>query len=706
MRIYPFLLLVALLFSSSVQSQNLTIEEAVLERFGALGPENLDQLQWLPGADKVSWVADNQLIVGSTRGKTKPMLTLSELEQTTGMTFKNFPSIHWLSPVEFYFQKNNAYHRYNTKEKKAEKWVSLPENASNKDLHEKSGHVAYTVENNLHLIAGRTQTAVTDHESGIVAGQAIARWEFGITKGTFWSNNGQMLAFYEKDERGVGQYPILDETVTPTSVEMIRYPMAGTTGEVAKVGIHNVRTGNTVYIQANERRLDDSFYLTNLAWGPNDDFIYVALVNREQDQMALQQFSALTGEFVKTLFTETDEDYVEPEHPVIFIPGKSDEFLWFSERNGFNNLYHYNTSGKLLGQTDVNFPITKFVGFVGKGLTAVVEATGENPTENHAFLLTLSGMKVQKLTKQPGTHHIKLADRGNYLLDTWSNLEVPRRIDIINNTGKIGTTLLNAKNPLERRNVGKTTLGTLPAKDGTTLHYRMITPPGFDSRQSYPVVVYVYGGPHLQLVTNSWLGGAPLWMHSLAADGYILFTVDTRGSANRGLEFEQAVRRQMGKLEMEDQEAGVDFLKTLPYADTERMAIHGWSYGGYMTTSLMLKKPGLFKVGIAGGAVIDWKYYEVMYTERYMDTPQENPKGFEETALTKHVDNLEGKLFMIHGAQDATVVMQHHMAFMKACVDNGMHVDEFIYPGHAHNVRGKDRVHLIENIVNYIKFHL
>lgn len=706
MRIYPFLLFIVLLFPSSLQSQKLTIEEAVLQRFGALGPENLDQLQWVPGTDKVSWVTDKQIILGSTRGKTKPVLTLSELVQSSGMSFKSFPTIHWISPVEFYFQKDNTYHLYNTKEKNSSKWVSLPEKASNQDLHEKSGSVAYTVDNNLHLIAGRTQTAVTNHERGIVAGQVIARQEFGIKKGTFWSNNGQMLAFYEKDERGVGQYPILDETVIPTSVEMIRYPMAGTTGEVAKVGIHNVRTGNTVYIQANERRLDDSFYLTNLAWGPNDDFIYVALINRAQNQMALQQFSALTGEFVKTLFTESDEAYVEPEHPVIFIPGKSDEFLWFSERNGFNNLYHYNTAGKLLGQSNLNFPITKFVGFVDKGLTAIVEATGENPTENHAYLLTLSNMNVEKLTKQPGIHHIKLADRRNYLVDTWSSLEVPRRVDIINNSGKVGTTLLNAKNPLEGRIVGSTQLGTLPAKDGTTLYYRMITPPGFDSRQSYPVLVYVYGGPHVQLVTNRWLGGAPLWMHSLAADGYIVFTVDNRGSDNRGLEFEQAIYRQLGKLEIEDQEAGVDFLKSLPYVDTDRMAVHGWSYGGYMTTSLMLKKPDLFKVGVAGGAVIDWKYYEVMYTERYMDTPQENPKGYEETALTNYVDKLEGKLFMIHGAQDATVVMQHHMAFIKACVDKDVLVNEFIYPGHAHNVRGKDRVHLIENIVNYIKFHL
>ena len=694
------------LISGISHSQKLTIEESVLERFEALGPENLEQLQWIPGSDKLSYVENNSLMVSSTSGKAKSVLGLTMLNGASTLDFENFPTITWLNPYEFYFKKEQTFYRYNLKSKNAEKWVNLPKDNANADLHKATGHVAYTLENNLHIIAGRTQKAVTAHEDGIVAGQAIARFEFGIVKGTFWSNSGQMIAFYEKDERGVGQYPILDETKVPTSVEMIRYPMAGTTGEIAKVGIHNVRTGNTIYINANNGVLDDSYYLTNVTWGPEDNYLFVAVVNRAQTQMSLQQYSTVTGEFVKTIFTESDNKYVEPEHDVIFLPGKNNEFLWFSERDGFNNLYHYTTSGKLLGSTKAQFPITNFVGFVGRGQTAIIEGTGNNLTEHHAFLLNLKSMSLQKLTKSAGSHHVQIADLGNYLIDTWSSIDVPRRIEVLTNSGKTGATLLNSRNPLERRTVGTTKLGTLPALDGTELHYRMIIPPNFDSRQTYPVLVYVYGGPHLQLVTNSWLGGAPLWMHSLAADGYIIFTVDTRGSANRGIKFEQAVHRQMGMLEMDDQEAGVNFLKALPYVDGSRMAIHGWSYGGYMTTSLMLKKPGMFKVGVAGGAVIDWKFYEVMYTERYMDTPQENEKGYKEAALTNHVQNLEGKLFMIHGAQDATVVMQHHMAFIKACVDNGVYVDEFIYPGHAHNVRGKDRVHLIQNIVDYVKSNL
>jgi dipeptidyl-peptidase 4 len=246
----------------------------------------------------------------------------------------------------------------------------------------------------------------------------------------------------------------------------------------------------------------------------------------------------------------------------------------------------------------------------------------------------------------------------------------------------------------------------LNANNGVPLYCRLIKPSNFDAKKKYPVVIYVYNGPHVQLVTNTYLGGASLWMNYLAEKGYLVFTIDGQGSAHRGKSFEQIIHRQLGEQEMADQLVGVEWLKMQPYVDAGRMAIHGWSYGGFMTTSLMTKKPGTFKVGVAGGPVIDWRLYEVMYTERYMDTPQENAEGFDKTNCLKYVDQLQGKLLMIHGADDDVVVLQHNARFIEACVKKNKEVDFFLYPGHAHNVRGKDRVHLMNKIIEYITDNL
>jgi dipeptidyl-peptidase-4 len=266
--------------------------------------------------------------------------------------------------------------------------------------------------------------------------------------------------------------------------------------------------------------------------------------------------------------------------------------------------------------------------------------------------------------------------------------------------------LLKSEDRLKNYNVGTTEIFNINANNGTSLYCRLIKPSNFDPEKKYPVVVYVYNGPHVQLVTNSYLGGSSLWMNYLAEQGYLVFTVDGQGSAHRGKEFEQIIHRQLGTQEMADQLAGVEWLKKQSYVNPARMAVHGWSFGGFMTTSLMLRAPGTFKVGVAGGPVIDWRLYEIMYTERYMDTPQENTEGYDLSNCTNRADKLQGKLLMIHGADDNVVVLQHNMRFLKACVDKKIPVDFFVYPGHEHNVRGKDRVHLMNKIITYITDNL
>ncbi|MFM1930755.1 MAG: hypothetical protein RL226_58 [Bacteroidota bacterium] len=701
------ILAVSFIFIASIcLGQKISIEDAVLKQGSTFRPEYLSQLQWLPTLEFISYVKDNSLVIEDAKGKTKGSLSLSDINAITGSALKGMPYISWLNDNEFYYKDGLQYYTCNWMKRTGQVWISETSEMETIKLHEGSGAIAYTIGNDVYVQHAGKQHRVTELQEGIVAGQAIARSEFGITEGLFWSEDGSMLAFYQKDERKVTDYPLVDYTKTPAGPGFIKYPMAGSHGELASAGVYDLASGKLVYLQVTEGRLSDDYYITNLCFTPNGRYILAAIVNRAQNHMDFVRFDAKTGEKLGVMFSEDHPKYVEPEHTPLFLPGQSDLFLWFSERSGYDNLYLYNLKGDLLRQTTAPFAIRSFVGFSKKGKGAVVEAQGMNPTEQALYFIDLGTMSMTQISQSNGVHSGSLSGVGNLLIDRWSSLEKPAVSEVIDLKGKRVRMLLDSKNPLEGYEIGETTIFSIKATDGTDLWCRMITPPNMKKKEKHPVLVYTYNGPHVQLVSNSWLGGAPLWMHALAAEGYIVFSLDGRGSAHRGREFEQAIFRNLGTIELEDQEDGVNYLRQQSFVDADRMAIHGWSYGGFMTTSLMLKKPDLFKVGVAGGPVIDWNYYEIMYTERYMDTPEENPEGYSNADLTKYVGNLNGHLLMIHGTSDDVVVMQHNMAFLKACIDKGKQVDFFAYPGHAHNVRGKDRAHLMVKVLNYIKEHL
>jgi dipeptidyl-peptidase-4 len=420
--------------------------------------------------------------------------------------------------------------------------------------------------------------------------------------------------------------------------------------------------------------------------------------------MWMNKYDVRTGALVKTLFEERNEAWVEPEKPVYFPEGFKDRFIWLSERDGFMNLYLYDTAGTLIRQLTHNRWVTTGISGLDKsGRKLIFTGTGPDPREMHAFSLDLKKLKVQRLTQEAGVHAVRISPDGKYLIDTWSSLHTPRVVEVVDvRSGKGVKSILNAPDPLKEYRIGKTEFVTLKADDGTPLYGRLIKPSDFDPDKEYPVLIYVYGGPHAQLVRNSWLGGARLWMYYQAEKGYVIFTLDGRGSARRGFAFESIIHRRLGTVEIKDQMTGVAYLKSKPWADADRMAVHGWSFGGFMTGSLMLRQPGTFRVGVAGGPVTDWKFYEVMYGERYMDRPEENPEGFEQASLLNYAGNLEGDLLIIHGAMDSTVVMQHSYALLNEFIKNDKQVDFFVYPGHPHNVRGRDRLHLMQKVLTYI----
>ena len=543
----------------------------------------------------------------------------------------------------------------------------------------------------------------------VVLGESVHRNEFGINGGLFWSPKQSKLAFYRMDQSMVVDYPLVNTKAREAEPMPIKYPMAGMQSHWVTVGVYEPATEKLIYLNTcrdttvHEREM----YLTNIAWSPDEKYVYIAKVNREQNHMWLEQYDAATGAFMKVLFEETNPRYVEPCEPMIFTP-KGDQFLWFSMRDGYKHLYLYNADGSLVKQvTKGEYEVEEFIQFDKKGENIFVYANKDNLAGRDAYRVNLKKGTMECLTMQEnglhGTHTVVLNEAGTTWVDVWSSVDVPARADLRDLKHKNPLkTFYTAENPLKDYAMPGVKLGTIKAADGKTdLYYRLITPPNMKPGEKYPTLVYVYGGPHSQLVTDSWLAGGNLYFLRLAQQGYVVFTLDNRGTDNRGFEFESCTHRRLGEIEMADQMEGVKFLQSLPYVDKDRMGVEGWSFGGFMTITMKLAHPEVFKVGCAGGPVIDWKWYEIMYGERYMDTPQENPEGYEATSLLNKAKNLQGRLLVIQGAEDNTVVPQHSTEFIERCINNYKQVDYFAYPHHEHNVLGRERLHLYQKMFQY-----
>ena len=684
------------------QKKTFDLKESVLKQ-RALSPTRLNNFQWVPETDQYTicsadWKSIQLSAVSSE--KSTELLTIDALNQALGTKFAHFAYSSWVSKDVLQVSDGGSVFALYNVVTKTGTTHTLAENGDNAHFHAASKRLAFTIDNNLYIQeSAKFFSPITKNkDKNIVSGQTYARSEFGISEGIFWSNSGTLLAFYQKDESAVHDYPLLDVNQVPGAVRFIKYPMAGQASEKPKVGIYNVKTKKTVFISP---RSGADSYLTNVTFTPSEKYIMVAEVNRDQNHMWLNLYD-VKGTFIRTLLEEANDKWVEPEHPAFFPSNASDNFIWISEKNGFNNLYYCDIKGTIIKTLTSNKFVCKSILAANEdGSKIYYAATGPNPCNTLVYEVDLQGNN-RLLTTQEGTHRFALAPKGAYYYDAFGSLEVANKEQIMTLNGKVAKPLHNAVDALMDYEIGTTEIGTLKATDGSALYYRMIRPSNFDPSKKYPVLVYVYGGPHAQMVTNSWLAGANLWMHWLANQGYIVFTLDNRGSGERGFEFESQIHRQLGTVEMEDQLTGVNYLKTLSYIDGNRMAVHGWSFGGFMTTSLMLRQAGIFNVGVAGGPVIDWKLYEVMYGERYMDRPEQNPDGYKNNALTNYTKNLKGKLLLIHGTVDDVVVMQHNEVLLKSFIENGVQADYFVYPMHPHNVSGKDRAHLMEKILLYI----
>ena len=656
------------------------------------------------------------LLIASAGAQAQKLFTLEDLN-FGGKNYKQMTperiDARWygndliLNEKDSYFRYDLATGKKVAADKPANKAVKAPEGFRVLEWNEAGKAWALLKDDNLYVKAqnGELHQLSTDGSREIVYGQSVHRNEFGIYKGTFFSPDGKQLAFYRMDQSMVTDYPQVNTFERVAAYAPDKYPMAGMTSHKVTIGIADVATGATRYLDLGD--VTDR-YFTNIAWSPDGSTLYLIEVNRDQTDARLDAYDAASGKKITTLYSEHNDRYVEPLHPIQFLPWDSSKFIYWSQQDGFMHLYLMDTEGNIVRQlTKGNWVVDAVVGFNAKAKSVIYVSNEINPLQMNIFSVDVAKGTRRQLDNGLGVHSATLSADGSYLLDSWSEPDVPRAYAITNTrTGK-SVEIHRSADPWQGYQVPIFESGSIKAADGVTdLYWRMVKPADFNPAKKYPTVVYVYGGPHAHNVAASWHWMSRSWETYMAQKGFIVYILDNRGSENRGLAFEQATFRQLGQIEMQDQMKGVEYLKTLPYVDASRLGVHGWSFGGFMTISLMTNYPDVFKVGVAGGPVIDWKWYEVMYGERYMDTPQTNPEGYEKTSLLNRAKDLKGRLLVITGMNDNTVVPQHCLMFLNACAEADTYPDFLAYPGEEHNMRGHKSVHLHEKITRYFEDYL
>lgn len=547
---------------------------------------------------------------------------------------------------------------------------------------------------------------VSDKE-GVVYGQSVSRNEFGGNRWVIPSPDGSRLAVYRKDESGVSLYPIYDIRSRTGEAKMIRYPMAGMASE--KLGICICDKSGNILSELQVTDYDDERYLTNPTWSPDGKYIFVQVLDRVQHRMRLNMYRSSDGTFVRTVLSERNNDWIESLDPLYFIKD-SYEFIYRTDnRDGYRSLYLCDTLGKVKRLTKCNADVA----YVSNDGKYVYYTSAEvSPVENHLFRLKLKDSfglnRPQRLTPETGWHQISMSPDCSRFIDRYSSLNVPGVTQVRDSNGNLLQRVSTSPDPLDIYAQCQVELGTVKSADAQTdNYYRLFYPRDYDPSKKYPLIVYVYGGPHSQMVTNSWLGNVRMWEMLMAQKGYFVYVQDNRGTQNRGAAFEKAINRGCGKAESADQMAGINsLLERFPSIDRSRIGVHGWSYGGFMTLTLTCDNPGFFKVAVAGGPVIDWKWYEVMYGERYMDNPDTNPEGYESTSLIPKADKLTGRVLICQGVEDDTVVWQHSLSFVQAAIEAGKPLDYFPYPLDKHNMTGAAKLHLYEKITDYFETYL
>ncbi|MBL4661946.1 MAG: S9 family peptidase [Alcanivoracaceae bacterium] len=556
------------------------------------------------------------------------------------------------------------------------------------------------------LHANKTRQLTFDGKDTIKNGMAefVAQEEMDRDTGYWWSKDEQKIAYIQVDESTVAitqRYEINADTI---EIVKQRYPYTGEANVIVKLAIYDLSTDKTQWIDLGNNQ---DIYLPRVKWLPDSKTLSYQLQSRNQQQLSLN-FAQLNGATRKIL-EENSDTWLNLHSDLYFL--KDNDFVWASERDGYKHLYHYDNKGQLLRQiTKGQWVVDKIKAIDEDRQLIYYTASKESAIEKHLYSQSmLAGAEGHKVSSKAGWHNITLDDTAQFYIDNWSDRDNPESVALYEITGQLLTVLndntINKNHPYYPylQSHQKTSFGELKTADGQVLHYRIILPKGFMPENKYPVFVYTYGGPHAQMVTNSW--GRVIEQY-MAQNGFIVFALDNRGSARRGVKFESAIYKHMGGAEIEDQLIGVTYLKSLKYVNADKIGIFGWSYGGFMALKAMTKTDA-FAIGVAVAPVTDFALYDTFYTERYMSTPQLNPDGYKSTAVFDDVKNINNPLLVIHGMADDNVLFTNSTKLFKVMQDQGIMFDSMIYPGAKHGISGeKSQIHVWKTISNYFIKHL
>jgi dipeptidyl-peptidase-4 len=507
--------------------------------------------------------------------------------------------------------------------------------------------------------------------------------ELECKTGYWWAPDSLAIAYLEMDERKVSQYPLVDFSSPSGEAEMERYPTAGGANPIVRVLVAPLNGGEPRVMDIGA---ETDIYIPRVNWLTDSKNIAIQRLNRTQTTLELLIADTSTGKS-RTILNQSDANWINISDDLYFLKdGK--RFLWSSEQSGYRHLYLYDLEGKQLAQLTKGDWEVSAVDAVDetKGL-AYFTATEKSPLERHVYCVALDGTGFRRVTKDEGTHAAVFAPNAAAFYDTYSNVATTPSQDLKRADGsRIATINENKVAELADYHFSPLEFVTVKSRDGVLLNASIIKPPDFNPQKKYPVLVYTYGGPHAQVVRNAWGGANFLWHELMTQKGYIIFSLDNRGSAGRGHAFETPLHFRMGAQELSDQRDGVQYLKSLPYVDANRIGIWGWSYGGHMTLHAMFEAGEDFKVGFAGGPVTDWRYYDSIYTERYLGLPQKNEKGYQDSSPLKYAAQLKGKLMIAHGTGDDNVHFTNTLAVINDLIEAGKYVEVLAFPGRGHGV--------------------